>query len=92
MFRLVESRHSTITTHLCDHQVRVTVLEFCGHIGQASACELCCQVTVFVVCKTFSCCYRLTLKAPITAAGDSEYFFHGFSEKIRLDISCESSA
>ena len=38
--------------------------------------------------------YLLTLKAPImTAADDSlEYFFQHFSEKIRLDILCESSA
>ena len=35
----------------------------------------------------------LTLKAPIkTAANKSYIFFHRFSEKIRLDISCESSA
>ena len=36
----------------------------------------------------------LTLTVPIrTAAGDiHEYFFHCFSEKIRLDISSESSA
>ena len=36
----------------------------------------------------------VTLKAPImTAADDSlKYFFIVFSEKIRLDISCESSA
>ena len=36
----------------------------------------------------------LTLMAPITIAADDslEYFFHCFSEKIRLDISCESSA
>ena len=31
---------------------------------------------------------------PITTAEDNnlEYFFHSFSENIRLDISCESSA
>ena len=36
----------------------------------------------------------LTLKVPIrTAADDSlEYFFHHFSDKIILDIPCESSA
>ena len=36
----------------------------------------------------------ITLKAPITTAADDihKYFFHCFSEKIRLDISCESSA
>ena len=38
--------------------------------------------------------YILTLKAPITTAADDihEYFFHCFSEKIRLDVSSESSA
>ena len=37
---------------------------------------------------------ELTLKAPITTAADDihKYFFFVFSEKIRLDISCESSA
>ena len=36
----------------------------------------------------------LTLKAPITTAEDNIHkcFFHCFSEKIRLDISSESSA
>ena len=36
----------------------------------------------------------LTLKVPITTAADDihKYLFHHFSEKIRLDISCESSA
>ena len=36
----------------------------------------------------------LTLKAPITTAADDihKYFFLCFSEKIRLDISSESSA
>ena len=35
----------------------------------------------------------LTLKAPITtAADDIQNFFHCFSEKIRLDVSSESSA
>ena len=36
----------------------------------------------------------LTLKAPTTTAADDihQYFFIFFSEKIRLDISCESSA
>ena len=36
----------------------------------------------------------LTLKAPITSAADDIhiYFFHCFSEKIRLDVSSESSA
>ena len=43
------------------------------------------------------CCrskfYHLTLKAPITtAADDIIFFFHCFSEKIRLDVSSESSA
>ena len=35
----------------------------------------------------------LTLKGPITAAVDdiNKYFFHCFSEKIRLDVSSESS-
>ena len=35
----------------------------------------------------------LTLKAPITTAADGihKYFFHCFSEKIRLDVSSESS-
>ena len=36
----------------------------------------------------------LTLKAPITTAADDiyKYFFHCFLEKIRLDVSSESSA
>ena len=36
----------------------------------------------------------LTLKAPIMTAADDnhKYFFHCFSEKIRLDVSNESSA
>ena len=36
----------------------------------------------------------LTLKAPIMTAADDihKYFFHCFSEKIRLDVSCESFA
>ena len=36
----------------------------------------------------------LTLKAPITTATDNihKYFFHCFSEKIRLDVSSEFSA
>ena len=38
--------------------------------------------------------YDLTLKALITTAADDihKYFFHCFSEKIRLDVSSESSA
>ena len=36
---------------------------------------------------------RLTLKAPITTAADDIInIFHCFSEKIRLDVSSESSA
>ena len=36
---------------------------------------------------------QLTLKAPITSAADDIHkYFHGFSEKIRLDVSSESSA
>ena len=37
---------------------------------------------------------NLTLKAPITTAADDIHkkFFHCFSEKIRLDVSSESSA
>ena len=37
---------------------------------------------------------HLTLKAPITTAADDihKYFFHCFLEKIRLDVSSESSA
>ena len=36
----------------------------------------------------------LTLEAPITTAADDihKYFFHCFSEKIRPDVSSESSA
>ena len=34
----------------------------------------------------------LTLKAPITTAANNKYFFIVFSEKIRLDVSSESSA
>ena len=35
----------------------------------------------------------LTIKAPITTAADDshKYFFHCFSEKIKLDVSSESS-
>ena len=43
--------------------------------------------------------FKLTLKAPITTAADdiykyffSVFFFFFFSEKIRLDVSSESSA
>ena len=38
--------------------------------------------------------FRLTLKAPITTAAEAihKYFFIVFSEKIRLDVSSESSA
>ena len=37
---------------------------------------------------------RLTLKAPVMTAADDihKYFFYCFSEKIRLDVSSESSA
>ena len=37
---------------------------------------------------------RIYLKAPVTTAADDihKYFFSFFSEKMRLDISCESSA
>ena len=40
------------------------------------------------------CIVLLTLKALITTAADDihKYFFIVFSEKIRLDVSCESSA
>ena len=36
----------------------------------------------------------LTLRAPVTTAADDihKYIFHCFSEKIRLDVSSESSA
>ena len=36
----------------------------------------------------------LTLKAPVTTAADNihKYFFYCFPKKIRLDVSCESSA
>ena len=39
-------------------------------------------------------CSCLTLKVPITTAADNihKYFFHCFSEKIRLDVSSESYA
>ena len=37
--------------------------------------------------------FVLTLKVPITTAADNIHlFFHCFSEKIRLDVSSESSA
>ena len=41
-----------------------------------------------------NCNSRMAYKAPITMAEDDihKYFFHCFSEKIRLDVSCESSA
>ena len=37
---------------------------------------------------------ELTLEGPITTAADGihKYFFHCFSEKIRLDVSSKSSA
>ena len=40
------------------------------------------------------CLEVLTLRAPITTAADDihKYFFHCFSEKIRHDVSSESSA
>ena len=43
---------------------------------------------------TLYCCELLTLKTPITTAADEirKYFFHFFSEKIRLDVSSESCA
>ena len=39
-------------------------------------------------------CPPFTLKAPITTEADNslKYFFHCFSETIRLDVSSESSA
>ena len=39
-------------------------------------------------------CWNLSLKAPITTAADDiqKYFFHCFSEKIRLDVTSDSSA
>ena len=42
----------------------------------------------------YSDVHKLTLKAPITTAADDihKYFFIVFSEKIRLDVSSESSA
>ena len=53
----------------------------------------CCIDTV--LCSTV-CLICLTLKAPITTAADdihkSFFILFFFSEKIRLDISCESSA
>ena len=38
--------------------------------------------------------FDLTIKAPITTAADNihKFYFHCFSEKIRLDVSSESSA
>ena len=44
--------------------------------------------------KTATKLQSLTLKAPITTAADNihKYFFHCFSEKIRLDFSSEFSA
>ena len=37
---------------------------------------------------------KLSMKAPITTAADDiyKYFFHCFSEKVRLDVSSECSA
>ena len=44
-------------------------------------------------CYTAHLNFKLTLKAPITTAADDIHnFFHCFSEKIRLDVSSESSA
>ena len=35
---------------------------------------------------------KLTLKSPIKTAADDSLEYYTFSKKIRLDISCESSA
>ena len=44
-------------------------------------------------CRTYVIEYILTLKAPITTTPDDIHkFFHCFSEKIRLNVSSESSA
>ena len=50
------------------------------------------RITDQTVSSHFS--HVLTLKAPITTAADDiqKYFFHCFPEKIRLDVSSESSA
>ena len=46
-----------------------------------------------LIFRIFLCNLVLTLKAPITAAADDSLkISHCFPEKIRLDISCESSA
>ena len=45
--------------------------------------------------RCYSCVYIITLKAPITTAADDihkYFFFFFFSEKIRFDVSSESSA
>ena len=43
---------------------------------------------------TWTFCYSVTLKAPIMTAADNihKYVFFVYSEKIRLDVSSESSA
>ena len=57
-----------------------------------------CQQVICGICATNHCKQEsvsfLTLKVPITTAADDihEYFFIVVLEKIRLDISCESSA
>ena len=50
-----------------------------------------CPVFIFMVMVNADV---LILKAPITTAADDslDFYFHCFSEKIRLDILCESSA
>ena len=49
---------------------------------------------VYIFMRCFIKNKKLILKVSITTAADGihTYFFHCFSEKIRLEISCESSA
>ena len=52
---------------------------------------ICRQAYALELCHTSM---YLTLKAPVTTAADNiyKYFLHCFSEKIRLDVTSESSA
>ena len=62
-------------------------------VQSVSASSACCFYWARKVVQ-FSQNIVLTLKAPITTAADDihKIFFHCFSEKIRLDVSSESSA
>ena len=58
---------------------------FCGIIVQK---ETTLVISCLLLWKMVAC---LTLKAPVTTTADDFHKYFFFSEKIRLDISCESS-